>query len=346
MNEAHGKTRTEIIIGVLITLAVIVAIVAIVLVDATGEKGSGLSQAYDLDAAKLARFDPNLILYEETGAPIPTGFDQSRALALDAEGRLYVAGDTAIRVLSKTGNLERVISLSGGARCVAVSGDGKIYVGVGDRVEVFDMAGQRLAAWEGLGERSFPTSIALAKNDVLVADAGNAVVLRYDLTGRLVNRIGEKDPDRNIPGIHVPSPYFDLALAPDGLLRVVSPERLRIEAYTLDGDLEFWWGEKSTRIEDFCGCCNPANFAMLPDGGYVTAEKGLIRVKVYEPDGSFRGVVAGPDQLVEGGAARVFESAHDARVSGFDVAVDAAGRVHVLDTIENTVRVFVEKEKG
>ena len=86
MNEAHGKTRTEIIIGVLITLAVIAAIVAIVLVDATGEKGSGLSQAYDLDAAKLARFDPNLILYEETGAPIPTGFDQSRALALDAEG--------------------------------------------------------------------------------------------------------------------------------------------------------------------------------------------------------------------------------------------------------------------
>jgi DNA-binding beta-propeller fold protein YncE len=345
VNEPRGKIRTEVVIGVLIALAVVVAIGAVVLVDTTGEKGSGLSQAYDLDAVKLAEFDPNLILYAETGAPIPTGFDQSRALTLDAGGRVYVAGDEAIRVLSKTGNLERVIGLSGEPRCVAVSAGDNIYVGVKDHVEVFDTAGQRLASWEGLGERAFLTSIAVSKNDVFVADAGNAVVLRYDTTGELVGRIGEKDPERNIPGIHVPSPYFDLAVAPDGLLRVVSPGRLRIEAYTFDGDLEFWWGENSMRIEGFCGCCNPVNFAMLPDGSYITAEKGLIRIKVYEPDGSFKGVVAGPEQLVEGGAARVFESVDDAQASGFDVAVDADGRVYVLDTIENTVRVFVEKGK-
>jgi hypothetical protein len=346
VNERQGKIETGLVIGVLIALAVIGAISAVVLVDATGERGSGLGPAYDLDAAKLAQFDPNLILYTESGTPIPTGFERSRALALDAQGRLYLAGDEAIRVLSRTGNLERVIGFSGEPRCVTVSTDGKIYVGVEDHVEVLDMAGQRLSVWEGQGERAFLTSIALTKNDVLVADAGNAVVLRYDLTGKLIGRIGEKDLERNIPGIHVPSPYFDVAVAPDGLLRVVSPDRLRIEAYTLDGDLEFWWGQSSMRIEGFCGCCNPANFAMLPEGGYVTAEKGLIRIKVYEPDGSFKGVVAGPEQLVEGGAARVFESVDDARASGFDVAVDADGRVHVLDTIANTVRVFVQKEKG
>jgi hypothetical protein len=346
MNASDGKVDTGVIVGVLIAVAVAVAIGSLLLVDTTGEKGSGLSDAYDLDAVKLAKFDPNLLCYEETGTPIPTGFARSRGLALGADGRFYIAGDEAIRVLSQTGNLHRVISLSREPRCVAVAPDGKLYVGVRDHVEVYDGAGQRLASWEKLGLRAFLTSIVVARDEILVADAGNAVVLRFDATGALMGRIGEKNADRNIPGFHVPSPYFDLAVAPDGLLRAVSPGRLRIEAYTLNGDLAFWWGEGSIRIEGFCGCCNPVNFAMLPDGSYVTAEKGLIRVKVYDPEGAFVGVVAGPEQLVEGGASRVFENVDDAQASGFDVAVDAAGRVYILDTIENAIRVFVKNEKG
>lgn len=336
----------RIVVGVLIAVAVAVAVGSLLLVDATGEKGSGLSAAYDVDVAKLAHFDPNLVLYQEVGTPIPTGFTRSRALAVDVEGRYYVAGDEAVRVLSETGTLERVISVAGQPGCVAVATDGRLYIGLRSHVEVFDGEGQRLASWEKLGLRAFLTSIALTKDDVLVADAGNAVVVRFDPNGTLIGRIGEKDADRNIPGIHVPSPYFDIAVAPDGLLRVVNPDRLRVEAYTLRGDLEFWWGQASTNVADFCGCCNPVNFAMFPDGSYVTAEKGLIRVKIYDPEGTFVGVVAGPEQLVEGGAARVFENVDDAQASGFDVAVDAEGRVCVLDTIENTIRVFVKNEKG
>lgn len=346
MHHRQGKTNSGTIIGVLIGTAILVAIGAVLLVDVTGEKGSGLSQAYELDAAKLARFDPNLILYHEAGPAIATGFEQAHALALDDEGRLYVAGDEAVQVLSGTGVLERTISLSGEPRCVAVSSDGRVYVGLRRHVEVFDEAGQRLASWEPLDERAFLSSILVEENEVFVADAGHAVVLRYDKAGKLVGRIGEKDPDRNIPGFLVPSPYFDMAVAPDGLLRVVSPGRTRVEAYTFDGDLEFFWGENSVRIKGFCGCCNPVNIAMLPDGSYVTVEKGLIRAKIYDPDGTFRGVVAGPDQLVEGGASRVFENAQDAEFSGFDVAVDADGRIFLLDTIENTVRVFVRNGKG
>jgi hypothetical protein len=346
MNQPQGKTDSGVIIGVLIGTAVLVAIGAVLLVDTTGKKGSGLSQAYELDAVKMARFDPNLILYHEAAPAIKTGFARSHALALDAKGRLYVAGDEAVRRLTEKGVLERVIGLSGEPRCVALSSDGQIYVGLRNRVEVFDAMGQRLASWEPLDDRAFLSSIVVSKDDVFVADAGNAVVLRYDTTGKPINRIGEKDPARDIPGFLVPSPYFDLALAPDGLLRVVSPGRTRVEAYTFDGDLEFFWGENSIRIQGFCGCCNPVNIAMLPDGSYVTAEKGLIRVKIYDADGTFKGVVAGPDQLVKGGASRVFENAEDAEASGFDVAVGADGRVFVLDTIENTVRVFVKNEKG
>ena len=346
MSISQGKVDTGIIVGAVIAVAVLAAIGSLLLVDTTGEKGSGLSEAYNLDAAKLAQFDPNLLQYEEVGTPIPTGFARARALALDGDGRFYVAGDEAIRVLSRTGNLERVVPLSGESRCVAVAPDGTLYVGLRSHVEVFDTDGQRLASWEKLGARAFLTSIVIAKDEVLVADAGNAVVVRYDAAGTEIGRIGEKDAERDIPGFYVPSPYFDIAMAPDGLLRAVSPGRLRIEAYTLDGDLEFWWGENGVRVEGFCGCCNPVNFAVLPDGSCVTAEKGLIRVKIYDPDGVFQAVVAGPEQLVEGGASRVFENVDDARASGFDVAADADGRIYVLDTIENTIRVFAKTEKG
>jgi hypothetical protein len=344
MNETQGKVQTKFIIGGLIAVAVVIGLIAVALMDTTGEKGSGLSKVYDLDAETLARFDPNLILYEEARPLFSTGFKRSRAVAVGPSGRLYLAGDKVVQVLSRMGVVEHIITPSDEPYCIAAAPDGTVYVGLNDRIEVFDTAGQRIASWESLGKKAALTSIAASKSDVFVADAGNKIVYRYDTAGGLIGRVGAKDLARNIPGLVVPSPYFDVAIAPDGLLRVADPGRTRIDAYTFDGYLEFSWGQGGMAIENFCGCCNPANFAMFADGSYVTVEKGLIRVKVYDSDGSFKGVVAGPDQLVEGGASRVFESVEDAKVGGFDVAVDDEGRIYVLDTIANVVRVY--KSKG
>ena len=246
----------------------------------------------------------------------------------------------ADRTFNQKGDLLDEIELTDMPRCFTIAGDDKVYIGMIDHVEVYDRQGQRLAIWDSLGERAVLTSIAVSRNDVFVADAGNRIVLRYDTTGKLVSRIGKKDNRRNIPGFVIPSPHFDLAVGGDGLLRVVNPGQRRIEAYTFDGDLEFWWGKSSPRVEDFCGCCNPVNFAILEDESFVTCEKGLRRVKIYDPEGAFVGVVAGPEQLLEGGAARICYFPADGQAGGFDVAVDASGRVFVLDTIENVVRIF------
>ncbi|MHC4558757.1 MAG: NHL repeat-containing protein [Planctomycetota bacterium] len=342
MSRISGTTNTKIFIGVLIGLAVFFAVVAVVRLDTTGKKGGGLGKEFMYDITELKQIDPNLILYEESTQPIKTGFTDSHSIALDSEGTIYVAGDKAIRLLDEIGELLDEIKLTETVGCLDIADNGKIYVGMRNHVEVYDGWGKRQSTWKSLGRKAVLTSIIVWKNNVFVADAGNRIVVHYDITGTVINRIGKKDSRRNIPGFVIPSPYFDLAVPRDGLLRVVNPGRRRIEAYTFDGDLEFWWGEASAAIEGFCGCCNPVNIAVLPDDGFVTCEKGLVRVKVYDSEGEFLGVVAGPSQLARDGEYRVCDLPEECQAGGFDVAVDASGRIFVLDTINNVVRIFTK----
>ena len=290
----------------------------------------------------LGKIDPALIHYKESTQEISTGFTKSRGIAVDFEGTMYIAGGKAIRVFNKSSEFLREIKLGSMPRCVTTTCDGEIYVGMKNHVEIFDTEGRQVASWPSLGDNAFLTSIAVSKDNVFVANAGQRIVIRYDTSGKIINHIGKKDKDRNIPGFVVPSPYFDLAVGSDGLLRVANPGRHRIEAYTFDAYLEFWWGQPSAGIKDFCGCCNPVSFAILDDESFVTCEKGLIRVKVYDPEGAFVSVVAGPEQLAEGRACRICQSPAQCGAGGFDVAVDNKQQVLVLDTIKNVIRTFAK----
>ena len=73
---------------------------------------------------------------------------------------------------------------------------------------------------------------------------------------------------------------------------VVNPGMHAFENYEFDGDLRAFWENTSMKIDGFSGCCNPAHFTFLPDGSFVTSEKGLVRVKVHKPSGELLGVVA------------------------------------------------------
>ena len=342
MNRQFGTMNVRILCAGVVAVAIVTAVIALVRLDTTGEKGSGLGKEFVYDIEALTKVDPSLIIYEELGKPIPTDFTQSSAIAIatNSPSRVYVAGDNAIKVFSEEGELIDQTVLTGAPQCLAIGGDGSIYVGMKDHVEVYDGQKKQLASWPGLGDKAVLTSIAVYKNNVFVADAGNRVVVRYDKAGNVVNHIGSKDEDKNIAGFVIPSPYFDLAVGGDGLLRVVNPGRHLIEAYTFEGDLEFSWGKASNAIEGFCGCCNPVNFAMLGDDSFITCEKGLTRVKLYDADGKFVGVVAGPEQLAEAEMSRIGQKAAEGKRAAFDVAVDAGGRVLVLDTIKNVVRAF------
>ena len=291
--------------------------------------------AYDVGAE--SKTDPRLVAYQQsTRFPAPRA--DVRRIACGADDRIYVAAGNYVSVLDASGATLNEIALSSAARCVAVGDDGLIYIGLRDRIEVFSSKGQRQAGWDSVAPRSWFTGMAIGENELFVADAGARMILRYDRSGKLTKRIGEKDSAKNIPGFIIPSPYLDVKLASDGLLRVTNPGRHQVEAYTRDGDFEFAWGKTTTAIEGFCGCCNPIGIALLPDGRCVTCEKGLPRVKVYSPQGQFESVVAGSELFTNEGRALDDES-----VPALDAAVDSRGRVLILDVGRNEIRVMERK---
>ncbi len=130
MPKRLGTTKIKILIGVLIGLAVVIAVVALVRLDTTGKKGSGLGKEYLYDVKDLAKIDPNLILYEESAQSLSTGFTDSHGIALDSQGSIYIAGDRAIRVFAQSGDLLNEIELTDIPRCLTVADDDKIYIGM------------------------------------------------------------------------------------------------------------------------------------------------------------------------------------------------------------------------
>ena len=96
-------------------------------------------------------------------------------------------------------------------------------------------------------------------------------------------------------------------------------------------------------ITGFCGCCNPINLALLPDGRYVTCEKGLPRVKIYSERGEFESVVAGAESFPENARACASKGLGDCTQGGLDVVADSRGRIYILDFVTSEVRVMQRK---
>jgi len=279
-----------------------------------------LDARFTYDISKYEHIDPALLLYDEK-TRFATGFDKPKCLAV-AGDTILVGGDKALKTFDSAGKLLHTRELPALPHAVTSGG----------RVAFKD----RFEGSESFGDRAHLTAIAQTNDAIYVADAGNREVLRCDLSGRIVLRI---------KGFVVPSPYFDLNVGPDGVLWITNPGKHRIEAYTLGGKYETGWGENAMNVEGFCGCCNPVYFTRLPDGRFVTSEKGLNRVKVYDVTGKFECVVAGPEQLIKDRELARKSCANCQVGFGMPVAADARGRVLVLDPSSRDVRIFERKEK-
>jgi hypothetical protein len=305
-------------------------------------KGFAAENPFALDLGQFTKTDVKLIRYEEvTRFRCPDG--GPNRLVIGADQNIYLGSAKQVSVLSLSGELLRRVAVSAPVRCVASGTDGQIYAGLQNHIEVFSARGEWVASWESPGPRTWLSGLACGENELFAADSGSRTILRYDKSGKLLGRIGKKDAARSVPGLVAPSPYLDVEMGRDGLLRVNNFGRHAVETYTVDGDLEQSWGKPSAGIAGFCGCCNPVSVAMLPGGQYVTCEKGLPRVKVYSETGEFQCVVAGVESFPENAKSGAPSKGLDCTLGGLDVAVDHKGLVYVLDLVAENIRVLKEK---
>ena len=285
---------------------------------------SPIDAADALDPGSLADVPDSLLAYRVL-MEVPIPLAEPTGIASVDDGTIYVCGDRSLLALDRSGAVKERWDFDGDPTCVAAGPDGSLYVGMTDHVEVVRRGAAGSTAWTSLGNQAIVTSVAVVGAAVLVADAGNRMVLRFDAGGRLVSTLGDD--------YVIPSPYFDVAGAPDGTVWVADPGRRTVRHYRLDGTLIGSWGESSPGIGGFGGCCNPVHLAVLPCGAPVTAEKGSPRVKVYEPDGRLWMVTAVSADFPSG-------------ETGLDLATRKAngGEVLVLVPSKRVVRVYVKKE--
>jgi ligand-binding sensor domain-containing protein len=282
---------------------------------------------FEYNIENFKRTDASLIHYKQI-QQIELSLQKPHALAIGPDDNIYVSGDSKYLILDLNGSTSSTVNCGEPIQALCVDGNRDVYVATDDHVQIYDKNGIRKQKWDTLGDKALITSIAVNHNSAYIADAGQHIVWHYNKDGTLLKRIGEKNEKKEIPGFIIPSPFFDIAIDPDGYLWVVNPGRHSIENYTAEGDLRTAWGEYSMDIEGFCGCCNPTHISIQEDGSFVTSEKGLARIKIYNRLGKLVSVVAGPDQFMEG-------------TVGMDLSVDSKGQIYVLDP--KTVRVFQKK---
>jgi hypothetical protein len=236
------------------------------------------------------------------------------------DGVIFLGGDTFIESLDSS--LHNLWIVNPGVRitALAVSGD-TIYASTMETILLFSKDGKRISEWGPYESGSIITSVSANSGLVAFADAGNKMVYILKKNGELVSMAGLQGEN-----FVIPSPYFDVALSEDHMY-AANTGKHRLETWNHTGRYESQFGEPGTAPGSFCGCCNPAHFALVPEG-FVTAEKGINRIKLLDRTGAFIEFVSNDNDFVPS--------------VPLDVAA-AGSKIYAANKADSTLYIFIHK---
>jgi hypothetical protein len=309
----------------IVILVIVLGILVVIIVDFLGNRPDKRGDnPYALEVDQYKEVDGALLSHKET-RNFSLGLLISSDMSLHGN-KLYISGNSSLAVLPLDGSQATMYEILPGATSLEVD-DRNIFIGFGNYVAKYSLQGELLQQWDVLGERTVITNLAIKGDHIYVADAGNRRILIYDREGQQTGEFEGKAETAAGHGFIVPSANFDLAVNAFGELWVVNPGKHAMENYSDEGRMRGYWESRSFDIDGFLGCCNPARITTMEDGSFVTSEKGLVRIKIYDQSGQLKSVVASPDLFKEEGKAP-------------EVCVDEAGVIYALDFDRDMVRVF------
>lgn len=163
---------------------------------------------------------------------------------------------------------------------MAVSGD-TVFASTWESILVISPDGKMITEWGPFEDSSAIVSVSANKSLVAFSDAQHKIVTIIDKKGNMLKQLGLSGE----PFI-IPSFYFEVDLTDDNQIYIANTGKSRIELRNLDGSIVSTIGEPGNSPGYFCGCCNPSHFIRI-NGGFITAEKGINRIKIIDNKGAF-----------------------------------------------------------
>ena len=266
----------------LFSLVIILAFIGYIIFDATKDS----EKKDSAETSKDTVYNDSWTLFREMQI---TGGDLS-SVAVSEDGIIFLGGDSFVKSLNSdltdSWNLNTDVKITS----LTLSGD-TVFASTSETILVISTSGKLITEWGPYEGNSILTSVSAGKRFLAIADAGNKRVFILKKNGEMRSMMGQSEEQ-----FVIPSPYFDVALSGDQLFAANTGHR-RIETWTTDGKKLSQFGEPGTAPGAFCGCCNPAHFAVIPQG-FVTAEKGINRIKILDRNGDFIEFVSSQNDFI------------------------------------------------
>lgn len=202
------------------------------------------------------------------------------SVAVSGNGKIFVGGESFVSCYNPDLTKNWTLKTPERIGAMSVNGD-TIYAASLEIIYLISSEGRLIGEWGPYEANSIITSVSASESRIAFADAGIKRIFVLNKKGEVVTMIGQSD-NRFI----IPSPYFDVTLFSDDLLYVANTGNHRIETWTTAGKFLEQCGEPGSAPAAFCGCCNPAHFTVVPTG-IITAEKGINRIKIIDQHGKF-----------------------------------------------------------
>jgi DNA-binding beta-propeller fold protein YncE len=293
-------------------------------------------QKYRLTTPPTA-LEPVEFVWSMTGDPNP--LDTPAAIALDAQGDLYVVdgGNNRIQVFDSEGQFISAWGSTGDGEgefnflrangdiigAIALDPDGNVFVAdnANRRIQKFDSQGGFLLQWgtPGPGEGEFLSPVGLAvdqEGNVYVSDDGRDDVQKFDNDGRFLLRWGGPGNDDGqfnfLGGLDVDS---------QGNVYVADFSNHRVQKFDSDGNFLAKWGTRGQGPGQFN---DPGDIAVDGRDNVFVVEFAAhspdnYRVQAFDSDGNF---------LMQWGSPGEGDGQF---IHPFSIAADDQGNVYVSD---------------